>query len=379
MPFNIALLWFIDMIALMSDPARIRATALLCLLAAAVAPLRATGEPEAAIVVDLLLRDGTAPLKLMSSKPMCVQADPPEVYREPFISGTGKLTRVVSLEYRLRLQRNDSRGLLLELTPATNSFTKPRRLELPRDGRSRLLTVWRDDASNSEALFSVRLAEPYESVLACKLRRPVIRPLYHLRATIEQTGKSYDPSRASPQFTAPLGDESSEHYVNSQPRKVEGGKKKPGPEPAPAAPLQPQLKPAVSVSEFGENGSVSTTTVPLASAGPVPTPETPPAQPTASEADKAPVTPPAEESPEAVIVEDRDDFIVAVNADRAGERLKIRITVTGTLATAGDKPAPVNTTQTYTVFRHEQMSLYITGPGALNNYSMSFDPDWEEQ
>src|SRR5438876_9076734 len=101
---------FIAMIAVMPTPLPVRAAALALLLAAAAAPVRAAGESEAAIVVELLLRSGTAPFKAVSSKPLCVQTDPPELYREPFISGAGRQTRVVPLEYQFRLQRNDSRG-----------------------------------------------------------------------------------------------------------------------------------------------------------------------------------------------------------------------------------------------------------------------------
>ncbi len=385
MPALAAWFCFIDMIAAMISTVRMRAAALGLLLAsAAAAPVFAAGEAEAAIVVDLLLRSGIAPLKLMSSKPLCVQADPAEIYREPFISGAGTLTRVVSLEYQFRMQRNDARGLLLELTPVSHRFTPPRRMELPRDGRSRLLTVWRDDASGDEAIFSVRMAEPDEALLACTLRRPVVRPLYHLRATIEQAGPGYDPSRSSPQFTAPLGEESSQHFVNSQPRRIER-KQAGSPAAGPVPPPQPQLQlsPGIAVRDFGASGATAplTTTATLVNPGPAETPATPPAaaDSAATGAPEKPAAAASPEPPEVVIVEDRDDFTITVKADRAGERLMIRVTATGSLATATQRRAAVSMTQIFTVFRHEPMSLYITGDGALHSYTMSFDPDWEEQ
>lgn len=366
----------------MTAPFRISASVLALLLAAAAVPVFTAGEPEAAIVVDLLLRTGASPYQRVSSRPLCVQADPPEIYREPFISGAGNLTRVVSLEYQIRLQRNDARGLLLELSPVSYRFTPARRLEIPRDGRSKLLSAWRDDPSGSEAMFSVRLADSDEALLACTLRRPLVRPLYHIRATIEQAGPGRDPSRSAPQFTAPLGEESSEHFVNTQPRKIER-KKADAPAVGPVAPQQPMISPGIAVRDFGESGggtTVQTTVVPLSNPEPAATPPTPPAPAdpgAAGEPVVAAVVPP--EPPDVVIVEDRDDFTVTVKADRAGERLKIRVTVTGSLATATERRAAVNLTQNYTVFRHEPMSLFILGDGALHSYTMSFDPDWNDQ
>jgi hypothetical protein len=371
-----------------NTPVRARARGFLALLALAAAapPLYAAPEPfacksgdEAAIVVELLVRSGTAALSKAGSDTLLLLPGQPENYRQTFISGTGKQTRVVALEYRFRLLRSTPQGHLIEMLPVSRQFTPPHTKEIPRDGRSRLVTAWRNESNGDEAIFFIRQAEPDEAVLARYSRPPRVRPLYRIRTVIEQAGGGYQPTLATPSFIAPLCEESSEHFENSQPRKLE----KQGPglavNPAAPAPASPLATPGVSVHEFGEGAAPDTGNVPL----PAPTPDTTPATPAPAEAKPAAVEPanadfrPASPRDE-VIVEDRDNLTITVRADLSGSRLFFLVTVSGTLAAAGERLLPVSMSQTYTVYRHEAASLFITAPGAMHSYSLTFDPDWEE-
>ena len=60
-------------------------------------------------------------------------------------------------------------------------------------------------------------------------------------------------------------------------------------------------------------------------------------------------------------------------------RLRYTVQVEGTLAALAGEPMPLRFSREFTGYRHEPAFVVIAAPGGRYQYSLSLDPDWQEE
>ena len=296
------------------------------------------GSGASGISAVLTLKAGAQPLKGLGNRIFVLIPGEPQPLTTTFVSGSGPATKIITLNYRIMKVKPASPAAPLEIELLPPGEKTGRKVTLFADGRSRVVSIWRREfpeaagtAADEEILLELNPASAGESAAVAWRTPPTVGRTFRIRAQLTQALPAGDKSLESSDFIAPLGDSARAEYENL----------------------------TVRVEKRATTGSVA----------PEPLPADGPAR-------SAPIEPlPAE-----VTVEDHDHLLLQISAEPAeNHRLRYTVLVEGRLAALLGEPVPLQLSRVFSGYRHEPAFLVIAAPGGRYQYSLSLDPDWQEE
>lgn len=334
------------------------------------------GSGGTGVSARISLRVGAQPLKGLSNRIFFLLPGEPQALSATFVSGRGAATRIISLDYRIVKAKPASPAAPLEIELIPPGEKAGRKVTLFADGRSRVLSIWRREfpgngtrPDDEEILLELKPASPGESAAVAARTLPNLGRSFRIRVQLTQALLSGDKTLENSDFIAPMGDSARAEYdnltVRMEKRAVPGNASAdlpptPGAAAGSGSPAPPEVR---TVGNPGLLIDPQTGKFPVPAAGSAPANAMP-----------------AEVVPAEVAVEDHDRMQLKISAESAANhRLRYAVSIEGTLAAPAGKSVPLHLAREFSGYRHETASLIISAPGALYQYSLRFDPDWQEE